>query len=73
MLTYSFRCYRRDQLNDCYEQLKTHEKIPNVLINNAGITKDQLFLRMKDEDWDEVINANLTSVFNITKLFIKSW
>jgi 3-oxoacyl-[acyl-carrier protein] reductase len=53
------------------EQLKTQEKIPNVLINNAGITKDQLFLRMKDEDWDDVINSNLTSVFNITKLFIK--
>ena len=53
------------------EQLKTQERIPNVLINNAGITKDQLFLRMKDEDWDDVINSNLTSVFNITKLFIK--
>jgi len=62
----------RDQVKSCLEQLKTLEKIPNVLINNAGITKDQLFLRMKDEDWDEVINSNLTSVFNITKLFIKS-
>jgi len=62
----------RDQVKSCLEQLKTLQKIPNVLINNAGITKDQLFLRMKDEDWDEVINSNLTSVFNITKLFIKS-
>ena len=62
----------RDQVKSCLEQLKTLEKIPNVLINNDGITKDQLFLRMKDEDWDEVINSNLTSVFNITKLFIKS-
>ena len=61
----------RDQVKSCLEQLKTLEKIPNVLINNAGITKDQLFLRMKDEDWDDVINSNLTSVFNITKLFIK--
>ena len=62
----------RDQVKNCMEQIKTQEKIPNVLINNAGITKDQLFLRMKDEDWDEVINSNLTGVFNITKLFIKS-
>lgn len=61
----------RVQVNSCLEQLKTQERIPNVLINNAGITKDQLFLRMKDEDWDDVINSNLTSVFNITKLFIK--
>ena len=62
----------RDQVKNCMEQIKTQEKIPNVLVNNAGITKDQLFLRMKDEDWDEVINSNLTGVFNITKLFIKS-
>ena len=62
----------RDQVKNCMEQIKTQAKIPNVLINNAGITKDQLFLRMKDEDWDEVINSNLTGVFNITKLFIKS-
>ena len=62
----------RDQVKNCMEQIKTQEKIPNVLINNAGITKDQLFLRMKDEDWDEVIHSNLTGVFNITKLFIKS-
>jgi 3-oxoacyl-[acyl-carrier protein] reductase len=52
--------------------LKEIDKVPNVLINNAGITKDQLFLRMKNEDWDDVIDTNLTSVFNITKLFIKS-
>ncbi len=44
----------------------------SVVVNNAGITKDQLFLRMKDDDWDQVLNTNLTSVFNITKTFIKS-
>ena len=62
----------RDQVSSCLEDLKKQNIVPNVLINNAGITKDQLFLRMKDEDWDDVINSNLTSVFNITKLFIKS-
>ena len=62
----------RDQISACLKDLIDEDKVPNVLINNAGITKDQLFLRMKNEDWDEVINANLTSVFNITKLFIKS-
>ena len=62
----------RDQVSFCLEDLKKQSIVPNVLINNAGITKDQLFLRMKDEDWDDVINSNLTSVFNITKLFIKS-
>ena len=62
----------REQISSCFDELKKINKIPNVLINNAGITKDQLFLRMKEDDWDDVINSNLTSVFNITKLFIKS-
>ena len=62
----------RDQVSSCMEKLKDEDIVPNVLINNAGITRDQLFLRMKDEDWDDVIDSNLTSVFNMTKLFIKS-
>ena len=62
----------RDQAGSCMEELKAKNLTPNVLINNAGITKDQLFLRMKNEDWDEVIESNLTSVFNMSKLFIKS-
>jgi 3-oxoacyl-[acyl-carrier protein] reductase len=44
---------------------------PNILINNAGITKDNLFLRMSDEDWENVINTNLNGVFKITKLVVK--
>jgi 3-oxoacyl-[acyl-carrier protein] reductase len=62
----------RNQISACLDQLKEIDKVPNVLINNAGITKDQLFLRMKNEDWDDVIDTNLTSVFNMSKLFIKS-
>lgn len=61
----------RDTIKKVYEQLKNENNLPGTLINNAGITKDQLFLRMKDEDWDDVINTNLSSVFNITKAFIK--
>jgi 3-oxoacyl-[acyl-carrier protein] reductase len=43
----------------------------DVLINNAGITKDNLLLRMSAEDWNKVIETNLTSVFNLTKAVIK--
>ncbi len=43
----------------------------DVLINNAGITKDNLMLRMSKEDWDTIINVNLDSVFNLTKAIIK--
>jgi 3-oxoacyl-[acyl-carrier protein] reductase len=62
----------RNKISACLDQLKEIDKVPNVLINNAGITKDRLFLRMKNEDWDDVIDTNLTSVFNMSKLFIKS-
>jgi 3-oxoacyl-[acyl-carrier protein] reductase len=39
----------------------------DVLVNNAGITRDNLLMRMKEEDWDAVINTNLKGVFNMTK------
>lgn len=43
----------------------------SILVNNAGITRDQLALRMKDEDWDAVISTNLSSVFKLSKLAMK--
>ena len=62
----------REAIKHALELLNARSLLPSVVVNNAGITKDQLFLRMKDDDWDQVINTNLTSVFNITKTFIKS-
>lgn len=43
----------------------------DVLINNAGITRDTLMLRMTEEQWDEVINTNLKSAFNLTKAMLR--
>ena len=43
----------------------------DILINNAGITADNLFMRMKDEDWENVININLTAAMRLTKQVIK--
>lgn len=42
-----------------------------VLVNNAGITKDNLMLRMKGDDWDDVINTNLSSIFRTSKAVLK--
>ena len=42
----------------------------DILINNAGISRDQLLLRMKEEDWDKVISVNLKGVFNCTHAFL---
>ena len=44
---------------------------PAVLVNNAGITKDNLLMRMKDEEWDDIINTNLTSVFRMSKAVLR--
>ena len=43
----------------------------SVLINNAGITRDNLFMRMKDDEWDSVINTNLNSVYRTCRLAVK--
>lgn len=44
---------------------------PSILVNNAGITRDNLLLRMKDEEWDDVINTNLTAVFRMSRAVLK--
>jgi 3-oxoacyl-[acyl-carrier protein] reductase len=44
---------------------------PTVLVNNAGITRDTLLMRMKDEDWDAVINTDLSSVFRVSKACLR--
>jgi len=45
----------------------------DVLINNAGITRDTLIMRMSEEQWDDVINTNLKSAFNLTKACLKTF
>ncbi|MEM6379533.1 MAG: 3-oxoacyl-[acyl-carrier-protein] reductase [Bacteroidota bacterium] len=52
------------------EVIETFGKV-DVLINNAGITSDTLMLRMKEEQWDKVIEVNLKSVFNLTKQVLR--
>lgn len=47
----------------CEELLAEHECI-NVLVNNAGITRDNLLFRMEENDWEDVITTNLTSCFH---------
>ena len=54
----------------CEQILKDHERV-DILINNAGITKDTLLLRMSDDDWNSVINTNLSSCFYWTKALLQ--
>ena len=62
----------RDDVQNCFDFLKSENLLPDILINNAGITSDQIFLRMKNEDWDNVIDTNLNGVFNLSKIFVKN-
>jgi 3-oxoacyl-[acyl-carrier protein] reductase len=51
--------------------LEAHEGLPTILVNNAGVSRDGLLLRVKNEDWDQTINVNLSAVFRLTKLSLK--
>ncbi|PPC89603.1 MAG: 3-oxoacyl-ACP reductase [Methylobacter sp.] len=44
---------------------------PAVLVNNAGITRDNLLMRMKDEEWDDIIRTNLSSIFHMSKAVVR--
>ncbi|WP_424859337.1 MULTISPECIES: acetoacetyl-CoA reductase [unclassified Tepidimonas] len=56
-----------DSTVQAFTKAKAEHGPIDVLVNNAGITRDRLFLKMTKEDWDAVINTNLTSMFNVTK------
>jgi 3-oxoacyl-[acyl-carrier protein] reductase len=49
------------------KDVESKEGAPSILVNNAGITRDNLLLRMKTEEWDEIMNTNLGSVFRLSK------
>ncbi|MGC9364273.1 MAG: 3-oxoacyl-[acyl-carrier-protein] reductase [Fidelibacterota bacterium] len=62
---------REDQVNELIEQIvNTYNRI-DIIVNNAGITRDTLLMRMKTEQWDAVINTNLKGVFLVTKAVTK--
>jgi 3-oxoacyl-[acyl-carrier protein] reductase len=52
-------------------ELDSATEMPTILVNNAAITRDTLLLRMKPEDWDQVITTNLTSVFRLSKACLR--
>jgi len=53
-----------DQMKDAVEEVTDRFETLDVLVNNAGITRDNLLLRMKKDEWDSVLDVNLTGVFN---------
>lgn len=58
-------------IDSALADIEAKEGAVSILVNNAGITRDTLLLRMKPEDWDQVIHTNLTSVFRLSKGVLK--
>lgn len=62
---------QEDSIKVLLENIKTKFSAPTILVNNAGITKDNLLMRMKEEEWDAVINTNLSSIYRLTKACLR--
>ncbi len=56
-----------DSIKNLFDEIQS----PSILVNNAGITRDSLFVRMKDDDWNAVIDANLSSVYRLSKAVLR--
>jgi 3-oxoacyl-[acyl-carrier protein] reductase len=61
----------KNTIETFFKKLDEKNLAPAILVNNAGITRDNLMLRMKDEEWEEVIETNMTSIFRMSKLCLK--
>lgn len=60
-----------DSINSVLKEINTEFGAITILVNNAGITRDNLMLRMKEEEWSDIMTTNLTSVFRLSKACLK--
>ncbi|MBP2281579.1 3-oxoacyl-[acyl-carrier protein] reductase [Psychrobacter sp. PL15] len=59
------------QIDKLFEEIESVYGAVQVLVNNAGITQDGLLMRMKDDDWDNVVDTNLSSVYRMSKRAVR--
>ena len=62
---------KQESIEGAIEQITQKYGAPSILVNNAGIARDNLMLRMSQEEWDQVIATNLTSVFRLSRACIR--
>ena len=60
-----------DQISELLKNITTDYGSVDILINNAGITRDNILVRMKEDEWDDIINTNLSSVYKMSKAVIR--
>ena len=61
----------KDSINSFWEKLENDDQKISVLINNAGITRDNIVLRMSDEEWSDIMNVHLYGTFQLSKRVLK--
>jgi 3-oxoacyl-[acyl-carrier protein] reductase len=60
-----------ESVQSAIKDMQSNEGSPSILVNNAGITKDNLLMRMKQEEWDDVIATNLTGLYRVSKACVR--
>jgi 3-oxoacyl-[acyl-carrier protein] reductase len=60
-----------DQISDLIKSITENYGSVDILINNAGITRDNILVRMKEDEWDDIINTNLSSVYKMSKAVLR--
>jgi len=61
----------QDSISNTVKTISDDFGTPTILINNAGITRDNLVMRMKDDEWDDIMNTNLSSIFKVSKACLR--
>jgi len=61
-----------ERIDSVVKEITETEGAPTILVNNAGITRDNLMLRMKDDEWQQILDTNLTSVFRLTRACLRA-
>ena len=60
-----------DDISSVLAEITAQAKAPTILVNNAGVTRDQLLMRMSEDDWDMVLDTNLRSVYRLSKACLR--
>lgn len=60
-----------DAVNSALKEINSQASAPTILVNNAGVTRDQLLMRMGEDDWETVLNTNLRSVYRLSKACLR--
>ena len=60
-----------ESIKSCLDTIKEKYSAPTILVNNAGITKDNLLMRMKEVEWNDVIDTNLSSIYRLSKACLR--